>query len=354
MSFFSANYQEGKQRFLEAAKKAGAQMHSLKIKPAGPNGEELTIDIAVIGELSASKILLHSSGIHGVEGFAGSAVQVAALSNLGPNLDQNRGHGQALPLNRADVAIVFVHCLNPFGMAWLRRVNENNVDLNRGFLEASEAYQGSDPNYKHLDGFLNSPASARWFWPQAIYNLGRFGFSSLKNAVMQGQYDFPKGLFYGGDSLQEGPRLYKQWLMSQMTGPKEKVAAVDVHTGLGKFGQEVLFCHSHQAAPDIGKKITALSETVGYKVRGGLETLTSEVFPDATSVHFTQEFGTYSMAKLLKVLRDENFYFQKHRSIGQPSIQLRDCMNPESRDWQQQVIEQGLDTLGRALNWLEQ
>jgi hypothetical protein len=353
MSFFSASYQGAKQRFVGAAQMAGAQMHSLKLEPPGPNGEELTIDIAVIGDLSASKILLHTSGIHGVEGFAGSAVQVAALLNHRLNHRLNRDHGQALPPNRADVAIVFVHCLNPFGMAWLRRVNENNVDLNRGFLEPSEAYRGSDPNYKRLDNFLNSPASVHWFWPQVLYNLGRFGFSSLKNAVVQGQYDFPKGLFYGGDSLQEGPRLYKQWLKKHMTTPKKKVVAIDVHTGLGRFGQEVLFCHRNHEAPDIGKKITALSETVGYKVRGGLETLTNEVFPGATWAHFTQEFGTYSMAKILKTLREENFHFQKHHSVGSPSVQLRQCMNPENNEWQGKVVQQGLATFWSLHNWLD-
>jgi hypothetical protein len=35
----------------------------------------------------------------------------------------------------SDDAVVFVHALNPYGMAWLRRVNENNIDLNRNFME---------------------------------------------------------------------------------------------------------------------------------------------------------------------------------------------------------------------------
>ena len=29
----------------------------------------------------------------------------------------------------------FIHALNPFGFAWLRRVNEDNVDLNRNFQD---------------------------------------------------------------------------------------------------------------------------------------------------------------------------------------------------------------------------
>jgi hypothetical protein len=43
--------------------------------------------------------------------------------------------------------LVLIHALNAFGFAWLRRVNEENVDLNRNFhdftnpLPSSEAYE---------------------------------------------------------------------------------------------------------------------------------------------------------------------------------------------------------------------
>ena len=40
-------------------------------------------------------------------------------------------------------ALVLVHVLNPYGMAWLRRTNENNVDLNRNFLLDGGAYASS-------------------------------------------------------------------------------------------------------------------------------------------------------------------------------------------------------------------
>jgi hypothetical protein len=33
-----------------------------------------------------------------------------------------------------NVAVVFIHAVNPYGMSFWRRWNENNVDLNRNFL----------------------------------------------------------------------------------------------------------------------------------------------------------------------------------------------------------------------------
>ena len=45
--------------------------------------------------------------------------------------------------------------LNPYGFAHLRRVNEQNIDLNRNFLLPGERFEGADPTYASLDGLLN-------------------------------------------------------------------------------------------------------------------------------------------------------------------------------------------------------
>src|SRR5665213_701407 len=100
MSFYSNDYFEAKNKFLAAAQKAGAKMDSIKISARGPCGEELTIDIASFGDWASEKVLIHSSGVHGVEGFAGSAVQIAALER------QIRAE--------PGTALAFVHCLNPY------------------------------------------------------------------------------------------------------------------------------------------------------------------------------------------------------------------------------------------------
>jgi hypothetical protein len=50
--------------------------------------------------------------------------------------------------------IVFVHALNPYGFRTHRRVNEDNIDINRNFLteEQFEFVKARDPNYaRHLD-----------------------------------------------------------------------------------------------------------------------------------------------------------------------------------------------------------
>src|ERR1044071_4619533 len=114
--FFSPDYSTARGRFREAAARAGGRLEAIALDPKGPKGESLGIDIVWFGAVSPRRVVLHSSGLHGVEGFAGSAIQLQLLADL--------------PILPEDAAIVVVHALNPYGMVWLRRFNENNVDLN--------------------------------------------------------------------------------------------------------------------------------------------------------------------------------------------------------------------------------
>ena len=123
-------------------------MSQLILTERGPAGEPLTIDIAWLGSLSPKRVLLHTSGVHGVEGFAGSAIQLKILEDP--------------PKPPADCAIILVHILNPCGMAWLRRYNETNVDLNRNFRFKEQDWQEDSSIYAQLDGILN-PREVRFF-----------------------------------------------------------------------------------------------------------------------------------------------------------------------------------------------
>ena len=115
---FSGNFVQARQRFLAAAGDCGIATLAFPISAQGAQGEDLSMDVAVVGDKDPQNIILLTSGIHGVEGFLGSAVQTAWLQKVGSN---------QMPLGRT--AVVLVHALNPYGFSWIRRANENNVDL---------------------------------------------------------------------------------------------------------------------------------------------------------------------------------------------------------------------------------
>src|SRR5262245_52692151 len=173
---FSPDYLTARARFRAKVQAAHGRLEQIPIDARGPGGEALTIDIGWFGAERPRRVLLHSSGIHGVEGFAGSAIQLQVLD--------------AMPRLEPDCAIVFVHFLNPYGVAWLRRANEDNVDLNRNFLGPEEAYSGAPAGYGALDPLLNPASPPAWdfFYARAIGQVARHGMTTLKQAVANGQY----------------------------------------------------------------------------------------------------------------------------------------------------------------------
>jgi len=64
-------------RFCTAAKGANCTLESFQIDHRGSDGQVLTIDVARLGATQPEKIVVVSSALHGVEGFFGSAVQLA-------------------------------------------------------------------------------------------------------------------------------------------------------------------------------------------------------------------------------------------------------------------------------------
>ena len=241
-TYFSPDYFTARSRFREGAKEAGGRLTSMQLDAKGPAGEDLTIDIAWFGAEQPREVLLHSSGLHGVEAFAGSAIQLQLLD-------------QGLPVIPEDSALVLVHVINPYGMAWLRRFNENNVDLNRNFLGPNEDYSGAPKGYPEFDSFLNPPSPPSWdlFYPRAGWLIFRYGMPTLKQVVAGGQYEYPKGLFFGGKTLEEGPQKVQAFVRSHLQSA-ERVVIVDVHTGLGPFGVDALFVHAgDEGSPDLSR-----------------------------------------------------------------------------------------------------
>jgi hypothetical protein len=286
--------------------------------------------------------------MHGVEAFAGSAVQLALLEQppvLGP-----------------EEAAVFVHVLNPFGMAWLRRTNENNVDLNRNFIVDGGRFEGAPEIYRRLDPLLNprSPPARDGFRVRApAFALGH-GFNKVKQAIAEGQYDFPRGLFYGGPELQEGPRLYCEWLREHVACA-EYVFALDLHTGLGRRGSDTVIAEAGVAATAPAALGSALGRalvdprrpSVAYTVRGSLGAALSNVLARSRIDFVLQEIGTYPPLAVLHALREENrWHFYGDGTIAHPTKEkLREMLCPAAPDWRRKAVNRGVTLARAAARW---
>ncbi len=356
--YFSPDYARARQRFRASLGRLGWRHEVFPLSGfCGPQGEELSLDVGWTGPSSARSALVISSGLHGVEGPFGSAVQLAWLERL----------GKLQRLTRS-TRLVLLHALNPYGMAYRRRFNEENVDLNRNFLFAHQAYHGAPALYAQLDPVLNPrrpPTQTDCFHLHAWWLTLRYGFRPLQQAIVQGQYDFPRSLFFGGHA----PSWTQRILAGQLTtwlGASERVAHIDFHTGLGDWGTWKLLvslpeqthwgqAFQHWFGPESIE--TADRPQVAYAVHGDLGPWCVAQQPGRDYLYVCAEFGTYAGLKVLSGLRAENQAHHWGTTKGLPADRIKsrlmELFCPSDSAWRRRVVEAGMAILSRVAKGLD-
>jgi hypothetical protein len=345
--YFSCDYESARARFRQTAADAGAALHTIELPTTGPRGEALAIDIAWLGATEPQAVFLYTSGLHGVEAFTGSAAQLALL--------------ESRPAPGPRDALVLVHVLNPYGMAWLRRTNENNVDLNRNFIVGGEQWSGAPELYRTLDPLFNppSPPARDGFRIRAAATVMRHGFHRVKQAIAEGQYEYPRGLFFGGRNLERGPQLYLDWLKRYLSGA-EYLFALDLHTGLGKRGTDTVAPEPFNATARTTLEralsrsfVDPAGPSVAYTVRGGYGAALARTLPRVQIDFVLQEIGTYPPLEVIHALREENrWHFYGDGSIVHPARQrLLEALCPRSAVWRRRAIELALGLAHAGARW---
>mgnify|MGYP000844829356 FL=1 len=343
------DYRVQRERFLAAVERKGAAITSYRHPLPGPQGEALYTDVARLGPASASRLMLVVSGTHGVEGYYGSDCQIAWLDSL-----------DKIP---ADTALLLVHLLNPWGAAHLRRVNEDNIDLNRNFINFSQPVP-DNPEYAQWHGIYHGDrVSADRQLAEAMDNVG---WQSVKGVVEAGQYTFADGFFFGGH--QPGwSHLTMKAIIEQHLSVAKIIVSFDLHTGAGAWGHPMLLSIAEQryAAHDWGKVIygewlTLLFTGAGRdSVTGVTATATGYLSQYLlTSLAETQilplvvECGTYEGQDMHQRVREDHWlhlYGEPASAAGQAvKQQLVEGFWPADEDWRalvafrtQQIFQRG-------------
>ena len=354
-SELSPDYVTARRRFLDAAHAANATVTSHVFPETGPDGEELAIDVAWVGPSDAATVIVIVSGTHGVEGFAGSACQHRWLAHRGP-----------APLPDG-VAMMWIHAHNPFGFAWVRRVNEDNVDLNRNYLDG----QAPPPNtgYDELATALAPPDLSAEALEVADATLldyaARHGMAAVQAAVSGGQYDHPDGIFYGGAGPVRSQQVMRQILAEQASGA-ERVVIVDLHTGLGEWGEvEVITDDTPDSAAyeriqawwgRYPTGSTASGDSVSAKLTGEWMRAAARWLAPREVTAVALEWGTVDTLSVLLALRADNWLHNSGDPTGPDAepikAQLRAAFAPEDPAWFERVYGCFVDVVGAALTEL--
>lgn len=355
LELYSPDYATARHRFRESVTSREWILESHPIDATGPGGAELAIDVGLSPGSEAADVLVLSSGLHGVEGFFGSAIQLAVMDWWAENSIDS-------------VRCVMLHSLNPFGFAWLRRFNEDNVDPNRNFLLRGESYTGAPPGYAELDWFLNPacpPSRCDFEWLKALWVIGRHGIPKLRGTIAGGQYEFPKGLFFGGQAPVQTHRLLHGHLDRWLEGAT-RVVHLDLHSGLGPSGTCKLLmdaplsdAHRTWLAECFGGASFAVGESsdIAYASRGGLGRWCADRSDDRDYLYACAEFGTCPAREAVLALRREN---QAHHwgepgeeSTRQAKQRLLEVFCPTDAAWRSQVVAIGVDLVRRAVGGLK-
>jgi len=343
---FPANYFFGRQRWLA---ELGDELicFSYPCSGKGPEGEELFTDTVWIGPEDAAKVMVLIGGTHGIEGFAGTAIEIDVLRLIA-------GGHVVIPAN---TAVLMVHALTPWGYAWLRRCDADGVDLNRNVVDFSRPIP-ENTGYEELKPalFLADTQQRKSVFAEFEHLHGR---EALEKAISAGQYCDPVGPFYGGLVPAHG-RLVVEDLIHKYSLQQRDLAAIDLHTGLGSFGYGEIICDHQPDSPATkvarqwyGDSVTLpLLGTSSSVPKLGLLDYAWHAIMNERSCYITLEFGTYRTDQLFEVLlRDHQLWAQSNNDPArrEHSQLMRQHFCPNDQAWKEMVLFRGRQVINQAL-----
>jgi len=351
---FSESYAEARGKFLDAARAAGARLaHYRNREQQGPAGEQLYLDVAVLGPPTARCALVAGSGTHGIEGFSGSAAQTNWLRHRG---------AQPLP---EDTAVVFFHAHNPWGFAWKTRTTEENVDLNRNFVDFSRP-PPPNPGYEEI----HAAVTPREWSEESVAQIFRFldayrervGEQRFSDAFNGGQYAHQDGVYFGGERAQWANRAFREAVQTHLAS-LERVAFIDLHTGIGPRYEHIYLCFHpegsaarERARAWWGERAVNLAGVTHKKLAkytGTIVDAFESMLPRAAVTSVVIEFGTLPREGVQRAGMAQRWLrFEGAKHPAQARLVQRDyeeAFYPSETRWRTAALEQSLEFLDRAV-----
>ena len=186
---------------------------------------------------TCTNLIVLTTGVHGMEGYIGSVMLDVFFEEIYSTI------------NTKDTGILIVANVNPYGMKYMRRYNENNVDLNRNFIENWDNFDlSSNKEYPKVVNFLQPEGKiGNAFWHEVGFYLSLAkeaiftGADTISNALLTGQYEYPEGVYYGGNGDEKSTTYLKGVFDDCLESNYENIVHVDIHSGYGPRYNMVIF-----------------------------------------------------------------------------------------------------------------
>jgi hypothetical protein len=354
------NYADARTAFLDEAKHRSAVLTEYVFEGSkGTQGETLAMDVAVMGNPRAPKAMLIVSGEHGLEGLPGSGAQLELLRKA--------------PADLGEIKIVLAHAVNPWGVSYGSRANEENVDVNRNFVDFSVPYQ------RNVSYDATFPALCPDVWTddtlERAGEIGRqileeHGARFLLDGVTAGQRHEPTGTNYGGVEPSWTRRTLEAVVEENLAGC-EKVGYVDWHTGFGAYSEPFHLCTHpagsealEQAAKWWGREAVTSNSEAFQGADGALPNWQGmfamalpALLPHSAVAGSIVEFGTFPNTEVRTAIMIDRFLrFGRANESSVSTEELREHMlnafTPRDPVWRTTILERSLDVHLKALNGL--
>ena len=231
---FRTDYEDIRLHLQELAAGLGAEFASHPISES----DGLYIDAFYLpSRETQTNLIVLTTGVHGIEGYIGAAMLDVFFGELYPGLDTG------------STGVLVVANVNPYGMKHLRRYNENNVDLNRNFILDWDTFdRSSNKEYPKVDTFLGPTGKiGNALWHEAGFYLSLAktalteGADTVSDALLTGQYEYPQGVYYGGNGDEASTVYLKDVFSRCLESRYENIVHIDIHSGYGPRYNMVIF-----------------------------------------------------------------------------------------------------------------
>jgi hypothetical protein len=359
--YFSATYAQARRKFLDAARAGGAAVEShVNPNTTGANGEDLATDVARFGAMDAENLFIACAGTHGNEGFCSSGCQIGLIKE---------GIIKARPQS---VAVLLVHAINPYGFSHIRRVTEDNVDLNRNFQDFTKPLP-ENLRYSEIHDLLvpsdwDGPGRAK---ADAALQAWRDdnGMLAFQAVVAGGQYAFPEGMFFGGQRATWSNQTFRAIVEKHGAGAR-RVGLIDFHSGLGPTGYGEPICIVAPNTPGFerariwwGDEVTSVTDGTSNSppVAGPLIGSIEESLPAAEVTAIGLEYGTVELFEVLDAIRGDNWLYARGLKSGLSmdsalardiKKKVRDALYVDTDDWKEKTYARAADFTLKAYRGL--
>ena len=322
--------------------------------------DDLYIDTIYVGSKNEhTNLIVLTTGVHGIEGYIGSVMLDVFWEEIYPELDKE------------NTGVLIIANVNPYGMKYHRRYNENNVDLNRNFILDWNTFDKTvNKDYPKVEGFLGPQKQMQnifWhetdFYASMLGTLITNGADTISNALLGGQYEYPEGVYYGGTKDQVSTTYLKDVFKQTLESDYKNIVHIDIHSGYGPRYNMVIFNSVYDTITEAEtKELFGYDNVISYDSEAFYPTTGDttdyyyrlrEYLNNETDLFSTCfEFGTIGDSFLDSIIsmkytieENQNHWYPSDNDLTNEVIKERyqELFYPTEKEWREKTVQDFAD-----------